>query len=989
MFVPLHIHSEYSLLESCIKIDALVKQARAFGYRALALTDHNTMAGLVEFYRCCQANGLKPILGIELDLAGLPGCEQIVLLAENNSGYQNLLILASASKPVDLQTLQRHTQGLIGLVNLQNNPDVQGDYQKLARLFAKNSLYLELQISSAEDRQRAKSLYQKLPPEVFAAGTRLSYLEPGQKQLLEVIRQEKIGSLPLLPPQQMAALYRDFPQAVDNTVLIAKRCSVKLEAETTYPKLPEPYDLTALVWEGAAKRYQRISPKVAERINYELDVITSMGLSDYFLIVWDIVRYAKAAKIPVGPGRGSAAGSIVAYCLGITKIDPIAHNLFFERFLNKKRRNLPDIDLDICHEKREQVINYIIQRFGRDRVAKIGTYGTYGYKGAVNEITKLYGSAEPELVQQLVGLKQYFSTHAAGVVITPKPITTYSGVNQVDGMWVTQLAMDDLEYLGVLKIDFLALRTLTILKDIEAVVQQQDPDFSLDLIPAADQRTFSLLEQGLTLGIFQLESRLFQELLPQVKPRSFQDLAALLALGRPGPLKQVPLYIRRREGVEPIQYLHPKLEPILSETYGLIVYQEQVMQVAHEIAGLSLEEADLLRTAMSKKDHQVMQELRTKFVAGCQANGLSFRAANELFLQIDRFADYAFNKAHSTAYALITWQAAYLKANYPVEFYTGLLRYTGTIDKLGEIYRECQLRGIRVLPPDIRFSEAAASLEAESLRIGFGNLKYFGEAQARKLVQERQNQEFTSIFDLFQRVDLHLNAKLALAYSGALDCFGDRRTVLGLIAKLERQTLKEQSDLDLLEKEKEMTGIYLSGHPAERWYGFLERLKPSLGAYAAGHIKNVSESGQGLTGLLEGEHQRWQFLLPKGSNLWHDLIEEDSLVALYGKSGKNQIIVDLVLPLKPMLLIKPKAETLVQLKNILLSSQGNTPVLFVFGQDLIQLIDPSLWISPEPKVVDSLIELVEFAHWIDPWQSRVFHANLEFTHGRQEMGGGN
>ena len=294
-----------------------------------------------------------------------------------------------------------------------------------------------------------------------------------------------------------------------------------------------------------------------------------------------------------------------------------------------------------------------------------------------------------------------------------------------------------------------------------------------------------------------------------------------------------------------------------------------------------------------------------------------------------------------------------------------------------------------MLPPDIRFSEAAASLEAESLRIGFGNLKYFGEAQARKLVQERQNQEFTSIFDLFQRVDLHLNAKLALAYSGALDCFGDRRTVLGLIAKLERQTLKEQSDLDLLEKEKEMTGIYLSGHPAERWYGFLERLKPSLGAYAAGHIKNVSESGQGLTGLLEGEHQRWQFLLPKGSNLWHDLIEEDSLVALYGKSGKNQIIVDLVLPLKPMLLIKPKAETLVQLKNILLSSQGNTPVLFVFGQDLIQLIDPSLWISPEPKVVDSLIELVEFAHWIDPWQSRVFHANLEFTHGRQEMGGGN
>lgn len=988
MFVPLNIYSEYSLLESCIKIEDLVKKAYKLGYKALGLTDHNTMGGLVEFYRHCNQTGIKPILGIELDLSGLPGCSRVALLAKNDQGYQNLLKLASEVKPVGLNTLARFTAGLIGLVNFEDPAAAPEGYGKLSRLFEAAGLFVELAFTDPTSRQRAEQLHQKLPPQVFAVGSRLSYLDDKQKPLLKVLGQEQSG-LSLLPPQQMAELYRDYPEAVKNTMMIAERCSVKLQAETAFPQLPKPHDLTALAWEGAAKRYPRVTPEVAERLQHELGVIESMGLSDYFLIVWDIVRYAKEAGIPVGPGRGSAAGSLTAYCLGITDIDPIEHNLFFERFLNKKRRNLPDIDLDFCGDKREQVIEYVIKRFGKDHTARIGTYGTYGYKSAVNEITKVYGRAEPELVQQLVGLKQYFSTHAAGVIITPKPVTAYTGVNQVDGVNVTQLAMDDLEYLGVLKIDFLGLRTLTVLKEIEAEVQKKEPNFSLEAIPDHDQPTFQLLEEGLTLGIFQLESSMFQELLPEIKPKSFQDLAAVLALGRPGPLKQVPTYIKRREGREPVRYVHPKLEPILSETYGLIVYQEQVMQVAHEIAGLSLEEADLLRVAMSKKDHAVMQELRAKFVAGCQQNGLDFRAANELFLQIDRFADYAFNKAHSAAYARITWQASYLKANYPLEFYLGLIRHTVDIEKLGEIYRDCQLRGIRVIAPDIRFSEVSASVEAESLRIGFSSLKFFGYSQAERLVAERSRGEFTNLFDLFQRVDLHLNAKLALAYSGALDCFGERRKVLRQIARLENQPLPAGSDLELLEKEKEMVGIYLTGHPAAGWHVFLERLKPSLGRYAAGHIKNVKDLGQSVAGILEGENRRWRFLLPKGSNLWHDLIKEGELAAFFGRFYQNRIDAELILPLKPLLLIKPIPKQAVKLRDTLMKSRGSTPVLFVLGQDLIQIIDPSLWVDAGFDWLSALADLTEYVHWIDPWRSRVLADNMEISRGKREMGGGN
>ena len=469
----------------------------------------------------------------------------------------------------------------------------------------------------------------------------------------------------------------------------------------------------------------------------------------------------------------------------------------------------------------------------------------------------------------MIGLKQYFSTHAAGVIITPKPVTAYSGVEEVDGTWVTQLAMDDLEFMGVLKIDFLGLRTLTILKDIELLVQETDPAFSLKSIPFSDQATCELLQQGLTLGIFQLESQLFQEVLPQIKPDSFAELVAALALARPGPLKQIPLFVQRKEGLAPENYVHPKLADILGETHGLMVYQEQVMQVAHEIAGLSLEEADLLRVAISKKDHNAVKQLRQKFIAGCQKAGLNFKSSHELYLQIDRFADYAFNKAHSTAYAVITWQMAYLKANYPIQFYIGLLKHTTDIEKLGDIYHECRMRGVRILPPDIRYSEAEASMEAEALRIGFGNLKHIGLGSSSTCVGA--SQEVLPVYDLIARVELHQNTKLALALQGT-DCYGDRRRIPGKAAN-GQQSLGGNSELALLEKEKEIVGIYLSGHPVHKWEGFLG-LEPSLGRFVAGHIRHVREIDRQYAGTV-GHERQWRFVLPTEGHLWHDQLRKE------------------------------------------------------------------------------------------------------------------
>lgn len=993
MYVPLHTHSDFSLLESCVKVRDLVAKAAALGYRALALTDHNTMGGLVEFYHVCLEHKIKPIFGIELDVEGLAGCDRLVLLAADQQGYSNLLQLASHAKPCPMSKVVEYRHGLIAILNGQDAKKAIMGYHQLAKHFA-NNLYVELFMDDPASIAEAKTLLNSLPISGLIAGSNVSYLEKQQLPLLEVMTGSNVQpraahTAPRLL-KSLTQIQREFqlcPQVVANTWTVAERCEVELRKETVFPSLPERFDLPALAWEGAKKRYGTLTPKVAQRLEYELSVISEMGLSDYFLIVADIVRYAKQADIPVGPGRGSAVGSLVAYCLEITEVDPIVHNLYFERFLNKKRRNLPDIDLDICYQKREQLINYVVQRFGSEHVARIGTYGSYGYKNAVKEVTKVLGTDHTHLAEQLAEIKQYFSTHASGIIITPKPVTCYSGIEYVNGMAVTQLPMDALESIGVLKIDFLGLRTLTILNDIVALVRSREPEFDIKHLTLDDISTYELLAQGMTLGIFQMESELFQDLLPKIKPQSFSDLVATLALVRPGPLQQVPVYIKRKAGLEPIHYPHPHLAVILQETYGLMVYQEQVMQVAHELAGFSLEDADLLRRAMSKKDQATMQSLRDKFVAGCQAHGLKFSDSNQLYLQIARFADYAFNKAHSTAYALITWQLAYLKTHYPKEFYLVLLKHTSDVDKQGQILRECLMRGIKVLPPDVRYSEAEVCIEGSALRIGLTNLKYVGAATAQTIIAERSHQPFRNLADLLQRVELSANVKYALAYAGCLDGYGGRQQTIKQIAIREGHSVPNLNELELLEKEKEIVGMYLSGHPLERWEKFLHQLQPGLGECIAGHVNALRESGRTLVGTLIDNRTYHRFVVPARVEDWCKFLQIDALVALFGQPDSDNLRVEWVLPLKPMLLIKPRLETIAMLKDYLLTHHGNTPVLLSVGPGVIQLTDPVFWVNPVSEVITSLSKLSDYVHWIDPWHCRDLPNSMEITNNNAGVGG--
>ena len=997
MIVPLHVHSEYSLTESCIKIEKLVKKAADLKYRAIALTDHNTMAGLVSFYRLCRQYNLKPILGLEVDITGLSVADQIVLLAENNTGYENLLQLASHEKPVPLEVLKDNNQGLIGLVSFNNCEDAPLTYHQLTRIFGKENIFIELLADDSQRRAAANQLYKMFPVEVFAAAQSVYYLEPDELELIRLLRSIKYNKKakeievierPLLAPDVICRDFGNLPQAIKNTVKIAERCQVKLRPEIRFPKLPESVDLKEIVLDGAKKRYGKLTDSILERLHYELDVIEEMGFTDYFLIVADIVRYGKAKGIPIGPGRGSSAGSLTAYCLNITDIDPLRHQLLFERFLNKKRHNLPDIDLDICCIRREEIIDYCINRFGKEHVAKIGVYGTFGYAQANSEMKKRFDRSNPSLANKLVGLKQYFSTHAAGLIITPEPVIKYSAVEIVDGIYVTQLTMDVLEELGVLKIDLLGLRNLTILHQIQQLINLSQPDFSLKHIPIHDERTFELLGRGETLGIFQLESRLFTNILTRLRPRSFSDLTALLALGRPGPLKQIPRYIKRRDGQERIKYIHPRLESILADTYGLMIYQEQVMQVAHEIAGFSLEEADLLRVAISKKDGDLIKKLRSKFIQGCEKNGLNYQVSNKLYLEIEQFAGYAFNKAHSTAYAKITWQLAYLKTHYPIEFYLAQLKNITNVTKIGEFYQECKIRGIRILLPDIRYSEVNHVKEGNSIRIGLTGLKHIGETTAEAIIIARTQKAFSNVEDFFRRAALPMRTQYILAYGGALDGFGERDEIIKKIADFHNEALPVINQLELLEKEKEIVGIYLSAHPVDRWINFLDQLEPSLGTYAAGHISEVHEYNQEVTGVISNIDSICKFSLAKEKYEFSPFLKHNALAALFGRFQDDNLEIEWVLPLQPMLVIKPKINQINQLQKLLSHHQGTTPVILNLDQGVLQLVASRFWLNPDQEIISKLENYASFFQWIDPWESRFLDTFMENNHVSSQIKGG-
>ncbi|MBP1550419.1 MAG: DNA polymerase III subunit alpha, partial [Oscillospiraceae bacterium] len=759
-FVHLHLHSEYSLLDGACRLKQLVGYAKELGQEAVAVTDHGCMYSAVEFYNEAVAQGIKPIIGCEVYVAPRTRFDKIhgqdnkpyhlVLLCKNNTGYQNLIKLVSYgytegfyNKPrVDIELLGKYHEGLIALSGCLAGEIprklVNGEYEsakavalKYREIFGEGSYYIEIQNHSIPEEMRILPLLYRLSAETgipLVATNDAHYITKQDHEVQRVLIAIQTNTLlsepnPLSFPTnefymksetEMRELFANVPQAVDNTTKIAEMCNVEFEfgkiklPKFTIENVTDNVDyFRKLCYKGMKKRYgENVSAEITERMEYELDVITRMGYVDYFLIVWDFIRYAREQKIPVGPGRGSGAGSIAAYCIGITSVDPMKYNLLFERFLNPERVSMPDFDIDFCYEGRQRVIDYVVRKYGTDRVAQIITFGTMAAKGAIRDVGRVMGlpyqavdkvskllsgaPLEDELknnadlmvlykndsdvrkmidtAKKLEGMPRHASTHAAGVVISDAPVSEYVPVQKNGDAIVTQYAKDELESLGLLKMDFLGLRNLTVIRDAENYIKKAIPDFDITKIPLDDKAVYEMISQGYTSGVFQFESAGMRQVLMRLKPESIEDLIAVLSLYRPGPMDSIPRYIECRHNPQKVTYKHPILKDILDVTYGCIVYQEQVMEICRKMSGYSYGRADLVRRAMAKKKADVMLKERSVFVEGALANGVEENVANDIFDEMVSFASYAFNKSHAAAYAYISYQTAYLKCHYYKEY---------------------------------------------------------------------------------------------------------------------------------------------------------------------------------------------------------------------------------------------------------------------------------------------------------------------------------
>ncbi|NOX44520.1 MAG: DNA polymerase III subunit alpha [Caldiserica bacterium] len=961
-FVHLHVHSEYSLLDSMCRVRDLISRAVELGMPAIALTDHGVLSGAVKFYQEARDAGVKPILGCELYVAPGPRFERqpgkgekfyhLVALAEDLRGWKNLVKLVNRAhlegfyyKPrVDYELLERFSAGLVVLSACESGEvqkrllagDGRGALEaagRLAEIF-KGRFYIELQDHGLErnhDLIRAQlELARRLGLPVVAtadvhymraddrdAHRVLINIQGGKKLSGEDARSFDGEDYHFLAPEEMARKFAEVPEALTNTLEIAERCDVELPlGERLLPHFPVPEGFSSpqeylehLAWEGARERFgDPLPPEVEERLRYELSVIGKMDLASYFLIVQDFVRYAREEGIPVGPGRGSAAGSLVTYCLGITQVDPLKYGLLFERFLNPSRISLPDIDMDFCIRGRDRVIGYVADRYGRDHLAQIGTFDRMASRSVVRDVARVMGlpyekadipfgrplayalehvpqlkemvEADAEVARlfeialKLEGLLRNASTHAAGVVIAPEPLEEFVPLLHLsDGEFVTQFDMHDLEALGLLKMDFLGLRNLTILYDTRRLIAERTgEEIDLGAIPLDDEATYALIREGRTNGVFQLESAGMKALVRRLAPTEFRELIAILALYRPGPLESgmVDDYIERKHGRQPVTYPHPSLEEILRETYGLPIYQDQVMLMAQKLAGFSLAEADILRKAMGKKKPEVMAEMREKFVEGCIRNGLSPEEAEKLFADIEKFSSYAFAKAHAAAYAHITYWTAYFKAHYPTYFMAALLSSVqDNLDKVAAYIRECREMGIEVLPPDINESDVDFTPVGDKvIRFGLGAIKHVGRAAVEAILAVRGD-GFRDFFDFFRRIDperVNRDTVEALIKAGAMDRFGPRKGLLALVdeglqlaqrAKRERlsgqRSFFDGEDLlpapklpadefpprVLLAFEREYLGLFISGHPLD---AYEERL-----------------SGLGVVPLAQAGSQRGRF----------------------------------------------------------------------------------------------------------------------------------
>ncbi|MGB4130668.1 MAG: DNA polymerase III subunit alpha, partial [Tepidanaerobacteraceae bacterium] len=904
-FVHLHVHTNYSLLDGACEIDRLARRLSELGMKSCAITDHGAMYGVIDFYKKMLAYGIKPIIGAEVYMAERtmqdkePGVDDeqyhLVLLAKDIQGYKNLMKLVSLGftegfyyKPrIDMDILAKYSEGLIALSGclagripsllLKGNFDEAKNIAlQLNSIFGQDNFFIEVQDHGLLDQRRIINDLIRLSQETgipLVATNDVHYIQKEDALAQDVLMCIQTGKtldeenrmkfesseFYLKSPEEMASLFSYIPEALENTIRIAESCNVTLDFGTIHlPSFRVPEGLTEdeylnrLCYKGARERYPEITGEIKQRLDYELETIKKMGYSSYFLIVWDFINFARQNGIMVGPGRGSAAGSLVAYCLYITNIDPLKYNLLFERFLNPERISMPDIDVDFCYERRQEVIDYVVRKYGQDRVAQIVTFGTMAARAAIRDVGRVMGypygevdriakmvpaelgitienalTLNPELkklyeenerirrlidiAKDLEGFPRHASTHAAGVVISKDPIVEHVPLHKLgDSNVTTQYTMTALEELGLLKMDFLGLRTLTVIRDaINIIRRTKNVEINLDKLPLDDKKVYEMLSQGNTAGVFQLESTGMRNLLKELRPETFQDVAAIIGLYRPGPLGSGAAedFIKSKNGLKPIKYLHPKLEPILSETYGIILYQEQAMKIAQELAGFSLAQADILRKAMGKKQQDVMAAQRESFVNGCVKNGIDKVTAEKIFDEISYFAGYGFNKAHSAAYAVIAYQTAYLKAHFPVEYMAALL--TSVIDnsdKVAHYINECRHLGIKVLPPDINESYESFTVVSDKIRFGLTAVKNVGHNVARAIIMARKSEgKFTSFTDFVEKVSGDLNKKAleSLIKSGAFASIGAKRSqllaiyedTLTRIQKEQRQGMKNQISL--------------------------------------------------------------------------------------------------------------------------------------------------------------------------------------------------
>lgn len=1041
-FVHLHLHTEYSLLDGCCRIKDIIKKCKEYKMESVAMTDHGYMYGTVEFVQKALAEGIKPVIGCEVYHAMRTRFDKspkldddqyhLVLLAKDNVGYKNLLKIVTAAnmegfyyKPrVDRELLSRYSHGLIAMTaclagdvpthikngNLQKAKQAIDEY---IQIFGKENFFLEIQDHHIPEQKKVNKELIKLSKEFkldLVATNDAHYMTQNEAQIQDILlciqTQKTIHDEKRLrfqgtefyfkSEEEMLELFREVPESLRNTKKVAEMCDVKFDFENAHLpdfKTPEGFThssyLSYLCEEGLKKRYPKADPEIKERLEYELSVINDKDLAAYFLIVWDFINFAKTNNIPVGPGRGSAAGSIISYLIGITDIDPIKYKLIFERFLNPQRKSLPDIDTDFCINGREKVIQYVTEKYGQDKVSQIVTFGRMKARAAIRDVgraiavplnyvdkiakaipfglsisqaletpdfNQIYNNDKEaknliNLAKGVEGLCRNASIHAAGVLISKESLTEYVPLQRMNNEEiVAQLEMNSLAEIGLLKMDFLGLRNLTVMDEVVRVIKKlRGIDIDLNNLPLNDKKTYKLLQNGRTYGVFQLESSGMRRYLIQLKPERFEDIIAMIALYRPGTLSggMVDDFILIKHGRKKESYIHPKLENILKETYGIIVYQEQVMQIANVLAGYSMAQADELRKAMGKKKPEVMAKNREIFIHGCINNNVDLKIAEKVFELIEYFAGYGFNKSHATAYAMISYQTAYLKANYPKEYMAALLTSVmDNSDKLCPFIRECKQLKIDIFPPNINESMVGFSVTDAGIKWGLGGIKNVGISAIESIIKTREKDgQFQNVFDFCSRVDIRLVNKRvveSLIKSGAMDNFGYNRATLFAVvdqaleygarsqaeeksgqfslfgdnaaAKEENLTPKitpqeEFNDHNKLLFEKELLGMFVSQNPLEKvqaiWKKCIDAKIEELADKKVDTVVIISGIITSVKKIFTKNNQSMAFLtvedftgsvevivLPNLYEKTMQYLREDSIIAIRGKVDKKESFKD-------------------------------------------------------------------------------------------------